>query len=252
MYSTNLTNSQWQVMDNILNDKRKRKYELRDIIDAILYLLKTGCQWRMLPNGFPPHGTVFYYFRKWATNGVWKKLNHALNMLFREQLDREPSPSVGIMDSQSIKNSERGVCDKGYDGNKKINGRKRHIIVDTLGLLLGVKVHAANIHDSKGAYELVDEIENEGYERLRKILADRAYHGELEDYCSERNLELEICPGLTGVKKHFEVIPQRWKVERTISWLQWDRRLSRDFEAETSSSEAFALIFNIKRVIRNF
>lgn len=252
MYSTNLTNSQWQIMENILNDKRKRKYELRDIVDAILYLLKTGCQWRMLPNGFPPYETVFYYFRKWATNGVWKKLNRALNMLFREQSDREASPSVGIMDSQSIKNSERGVCDTGYDGNKKIKGRKRHIIVDTLGLVLSVKVHAANVHDSKGAFELVDEIENEGYDRLRKILADKAYRGELEDYCKQRNLELEIAPGLTGGNKHFEVIPQRWKVERTISWFQWDRRLSRDFEAETSSSEAFALISNIKRVIRNF
>ena len=252
MYSTNLTNSQWQVMDNILNDKRKRKYELREIVNATLYLLKTGCQWRMLPKEFPPHETVFYYFRKWTLKGVWKKLNHALNMLFRQQSGREASPSVSIMDSQSIKNSERGVCDKGYDGNKKINGRKRHIIVDTLGLLLGVKVHAANIHDSKGAFELVDEFEAEKYERMHKIIADKAYRGDLEDYCREKNLQLDIAPGLTGTNGAFKVIPQRWKVERTISWFQWDRRLSKDFEAETSSSEAFALIFNIKRIIKNF
>jgi putative transposase len=252
MYSTNLTNSQWQVIENILNDKRKRKYDLRNVVNAILYLLKTGCQWRMLPGDFPPYRTVFYYFRRWITKGIWKKLNHALNMLFRQQSGREASPSVGIMDSQSIKNSERGVCDKGYDGNKKINGRKRHIIVDTLGLLLGVKVHAANIHDSKGAFELVDEFDGQTYARMRKIIADKAYRGELVDYCEAKNIELEIAPGLKGAKASFEVIPQRWKVERSISWFQWDRRLSRDFEAETSSSEAFAFIFNIKRIIRNF
>jgi len=206
----------------------------------------------MLPREFPPYRTVFYYFRKWATMGVWKKLNHALNMLFRQQSGREPSPSVAIMDSQSVKNSERGVCEKGYDGNKKINGRKRHIIVDTLGLLLAVKVHAANIHDSKGAFELIDEFDREKYVRMRKIIADKAYRGDLEGYCKGKNLELDIAPGLEGRKASFEVIPQRWKVERSISWFQWNRRLSRDFEAETSSSEAIALISNIKRIIRNF
>jgi putative transposase len=252
MYSTNLTNSQWQVMEKILNDKRKRKYELSKIMNAIFYLLKSGCQWRMLPEEFPPYQIVYYYFQKWIKNGIWDKLNRTLNMLLRELRGREASPSVGIMDSQSIKNSERGVCDKGYDGNKKINGRKRHIIVDSLGLLLAVKVHPANIHDSKGAFELIDKFNGEKYERMHKIIADKAYRSDLEAYCKAKNLELEIAPGLVGAKPSFEVIPQRWKVERSISWFQWDRRLSRDFEAETSSSEAFALISNIKRIIRNF
>ena len=136
MYPTDLTDSQWEVMKLLLNDTRKRKYPLRDILNALFYLNRTGCQWPMLPKDFPPFQLCFYYYRKWTVTGLWLKINTLLNRMVRKKKRRKPSPSVGIIDSQSIKNSERGVVDKGFDGNKRIKGRKPHLVADTLGLIL--------------------------------------------------------------------------------------------------------------------
>ena len=152
-YSTNLTDKQWQVTEIILDPQhRKRKYPLREIMNAIMYMVKTGCQWRMLPKDFPPYNTVFYYFNKWKLEGVFEELVAPLHVIIRRIMGREDTPSIGIIDSRSIKSSHHVASNRGIDGNKKIKGRKEHIVVDTLGLPMGVVVHEANVHDSVGAH----------------------------------------------------------------------------------------------------
>lgn len=179
MYPTDLTDSAWQVIEEILAHKRKRKYPLRSVLNAILYLTKTGCQWRLVPNDLPPWPICYYYFWKWRTDGNWQKLNKALVERRRQKARHDGSPRVGVIDSQSrsadaVKCSEWGVVPKGYDGHKKVNGRKRHIVVDTLGLVLIVVVHAANQHDSPAARAVLTRLAEQGYERMSKILADSA------------------------------------------------------------------------------
>ena len=247
MYPTDLSDSQWKVIEQILNDQRKRKYNLRSILNAIFYLCRSGCQWRMLPKEYPPYNSCFYYYRKWKRDGTWVKLNTALNRHIRKASGREADPSVGIIDSQSIKNSERGVVDKGFDGNKKIKGRKRQLVVDTLGLILAVAVHPANMNDGYASPAVFRALAQMGYTRLRTILADSAYRGRLEQWGQILwgwTLQIVSKPKKT---KSFQVIPMRWKVERTISWLMWFRRLSRDFECELDSSETQLYIANIYR-----
>lgn len=251
MYSTDLTDSQWEVMEDILDDQRKRKYSLREIINGILYLNKTGCQWRLLPNEYPPYRSCFYYFRKWIREGIWQKINKGLNELFRVKNGRNSSPSIGIIDSQSVKSSEWGVPEKGVDGFKKVKGRKRHIVVDSLGCILAVVVHAANIHDSKGAVLLFKELSEQKYYRIITILADAAYRGEIKTIASLLYGWL-IQVFTISDSKEFKVIPQRWKVERNFAWCNWDRRLSKDYECETDSAAAFVYISNIHRLIRKF
>ena len=185
MYPTDLTDSAWQVIDQILADKRKRKYSLRAIFNALLYVTKMGCQWRQMPNDLPPWLVCYYYFwigppKRWRNEGKWERLNKTLVERRRQKANRHASPSVGVIDSQSVKNSEWGVVLKGFDGNKKVQGRKRHLVVDTLGLVL-VVVHAANQHDSPAARAVLSSLARQGYERLTKILADSAYGKNLAD-----------------------------------------------------------------------
>lgn len=255
MYSTDLTDSQWEVIEDILNDQRKRKHNLRDIINGIFYLQKTGCQWRMIPKEYPPYESCYYYFRKWKNTSVWKMINKCLVELYRIKQGKSSSPSVGIIDSQSVKSSEWGVPDKGVDGYKKIKGRKRHIVVDSLGNLLAVKVHAANRHDSKGALKLLEDLFSQAYNRLFKIIGDNAYKGELISICALLYgwiMEVVTIQEIDKKKNEFQVLPQRWKVERTFSWFNWDRRLSKDYECNTDSAEAMVYISNIHRLIRKF
>ena len=185
MYPTDLTDSAWQVIDQTLADKRKRKYSLRAIFNALLYVTKTGCQWRQMPNDLPPWPLCYYYFWKWRNDGTWARLNKALVERRRIKAHRQPSPSLGVIDSQSVKNSEWGVVPKGFDGNKKVQGRKRHIVVDTLGLVLVVVVHAANQHDSPAARAVLTSLAQQGYERLSKILADSAYGKNLAEWAAK-------------------------------------------------------------------
>ena len=164
MYSTNLTDNQWQVIEKIINaQERKRKHSLRGIMDAILYIIKTGCQWRMLPKDFAPWQTVYYYFRKWKFEGVIEDIMDTLHALSRKAAGREESPSLGIIDSRSVKTSHHAdpSC-KGIDGNKKVKGRKEHVVVDALGLPLAVSVHGASVHDSKGAVAIIDSFGERG------------------------------------------------------------------------------------------
>jgi len=250
MYSTDLTDSQWEVMEDILNDKRKRKYSLRYILDGIFYLKKTGCQWRLLPKDFPPYEMCYYYFRKWTTSKKWQEINKAVTELFRVKNKKQASPSVGIVDSQTVKSSEWGVPEKGFDGNKKIKGRKRHIVIDSLGCVLAVIVHAANQHDSKGGIDLFKELFSLKYNRLFKIIGDGGYRGYQLFSTTALLFGWMVEIFTINKSKEFVVIPQRWKVERTFAWFNWDRRLSKDYECETDSAAAFVYISNIHRLIK--
>ena len=251
MYPTDLTDSAWQVIDQTLADKRKRKYSLRAIFNALLYVTKTGCQWRQMPNDLPPWPLCYYYFWKWRNDGTWARLNKALVERRRIKAHRQPSPSLGVIDSQSVKNSEWGVVPKGFDGNKKVQGRKRHIVVDTLGLVLVVVVHAANEHDSPAARAVLTSLAQQGYERLSKILADSAYGKNLAEWAAKSFgfiLEVVKVSELAG----FQVVPMRWKVERTFSWMNWSRRLSKDYECGCTSHESFVYLSNINRMLKHF
>lgn len=250
-YPTSLTNSQWQCIKKILNDQRKRKVRLRRVWDAILYQLKTGCQWRMLPKAFGAWSSVYYYFRKWLISGAWQRVQAKLHELVREKYSREASPSLGIIDSQSVKNSERGVPDKGYDGNKKVKGRKRHIVVDTMGILMCVVVTAANVHDSVAAERVFKRLAGK-YPRLKRILADGGYAGDRLVRLAQAELGVELDVVTRRDEAAFKVIPKRWIVERSISWLMWSRRLCKDYEMNIESSEAWVLVASIAMMMKNF
>jgi transposase len=248
MYSTNLTDSQWQGISIFFDLKRKRAFNLRDIVNAMLYISKTGVQWKMLPNDFPPYGTVFYYFKKWKKNGLWRKISQYTTKLARVKMGYSPEMLTLIIDSQSIKNSERGVIDKGFDGHKKIQGRKRTVSTDSIGHIVDCVVGPANEHDLPAAKRLIEKLKTFGMSALKYIVADGAYRG-LETWAREKyGIEVQISKQIK--EKKFTPIALRWKVERSISWLMWSRRLSRDYEANTDSSEAWVLIAGIRNTLK--
>lgn len=253
-YPTNLTDNQWQVIEKILNpQQRKRKHPLRDIMNAILYINKTGCQWRMLPTDFAPWQTVYYYFRKWKFEGVIEDVMDTLHSIVRKMTGRQESPGMGIIDSRSVKTSHHADPDcKGIDGNKKIKGRKEHIVVDTLGLPLAVAVHEANLHDSKGAPMVIEKMEHK-FPRLQKILADGGYQGSLGDWVAEKFgwvVEVVLRPDECPAK--FPVLPKRWIVERSFSWLENFRRLSMDYEYLSETAETMVQLAFIQIMLKRF
>ena len=244
-YPTNLSDSQWSAILGILDDKRKRKHSLREIFNAIFYMLKTGCQWRMLPKDFPKWQLVYYYFNKWKLEGFIEEIHERIRDLTRKNAGRERSPSLGLIDSQSVKTTRSGGLCRGIDGGKKTKGRKRHIIVDTMGLLLAVVVHAANVHDSKGAPLVFYELRCR-FSRLVKIIADGGYRGELVENTKRAfGWILEIVLRKDDSTK-FQALPQRWIVERTFAWFESYRRLSKDFEYHTETSQAMIQLAMIK------
>jgi Transposase and inactivated derivatives len=248
-YPTNLTEKQWQFIEKIVEcQKRKRKHDLRDIMNAIIYLVKTGCQWRMLPNDFAPWNTVYFYYRKWKNEGVIEEVHEFLRDYLRHKSGRALSPSVGIIDSRSVKTSHHVDCTKGIDGGKKMKGRKQHIIVDTMGLLLGIIVHAANIHDSKGAMGVIEQLRHR-FPRLSKIIADGGYRGELIDKVkSAFGWVLEVVMRKDDCPK-FKVLPKRWIVERTFAWLENYRRLTIDYEFHVENSETIVQLAMIRLML---
>lgn len=244
-----LTDSQWENIKEYLPIQRKRKYDLRQVVDAIFWILRIGSQWRNLPECFPPWRSVYYYFRRWKNDGTLQQLNEGLNQKERIRQGKEPTPSMVSIDTQSIKAAPFISQDKGIDGNKRINGRKRHIITDTLGLVWGVVVHAANLHDGATASQVVEPLV--GYlHRLKKILADAAYEKVFRDWVYENLLGIELeLSSKPPSSKGFIPIKWRWVTEQTFGRFNFFRRLDKDHEKSVQSSEAWVLWHNCQTII---
>lgn len=254
-YSTDLTDEQWAILEPLIppakHGGRRREVDMREVLNTILYLNRTGCQWDMLPHDLLRKSTVYDYFAAWRDDGTWQRMMDALRAQVRTADRREPTPSAMSIDSQSVKTTERGG-EHGYDGGKKINGRKRHILVDTLGLLLAVVVTTAALDDGTAAAQVVGRLSFHEYHRLKKIWGDNKYHNlSFRQWLAQNRpgWELEVKtrePGSRG----FAVLPKRWVVERTFAWLGRCRRHSRDYERRTDSSEAMIQLSSLHLMLR--
>jgi putative transposase len=221
---------------------------LREVVNAIFYVVRTGCQWLNLPKSYPACKSVYYHYRKWCLDGTWERINRALIYLERQRQQRLPHPSGGVIDSQSAKTTECGG-ERGFDGNKKINGRKRHILTDTLGNLLVVVAHPAGLADSLGAEQVFAALPPYWQHTLQLVWADGAYSDKLGTWMeNEFGIRLTVVKR-SEAKKGFQLLPRRWVVERTFAWLGRYRRLSKDYERCARSSEAMVYLASIRRLL---